>query len=79
MEEYRKKITELSEERIHHLISMYRKTLFNLENRHKEALLVAMLPVASYIQSEIDKKSTELASIEQILQERHGSNKKSGY
>ncbi len=78
MEEYREKISELSRERLNHLISAYRKTLLNLENRHKEALLVAMLPVAGYIQSEIDKKRIELYSIEQILQERHTSNKKSG-
>lgn len=71
MDEYIEKIRQLPDDRLIALIKVYRKTLSSLNEHYRQTIQVAMLTIADYTKSEIDKKQAELAVIEKILQERH--------
>lgn len=70
MEDYREKIEKLPIERLQKLVSAYNETIRQLQERHKQAMLVAMLKDAEYSTSELIKKNEELAKIKQILEKR---------
>ncbi len=67
MEDYREKIGQLPKEKLVKLILAYQKTIKQLEATYKEATMVAMLSIADYSETELTKKKTELAEIENIL------------
>lgn len=71
MEDYIEKIKLLPDERLVALIKVYRKTIASLNEHYRQTIMVAMLTIAEYTKTEIDKKLAELAVIEKILQERH--------
>jgi hypothetical protein len=71
MEDYIEKIKLLTDDRLKALIEVYRKTIAQLTEQHRQTVQVAMLTIAAYTKEEIEKKQAELAILEKILQDRH--------
>lgn len=70
MDEYREKLAKLPLDRLKDLAKAYEKTIHYHQVTLRDATIVGMTKVIDYNQVELDKKTSELAEIQKLIQER---------